>query len=93
MRGYLQATIKECRKALASHNTGLHARATAPTEQGYLWAKQLVASAANSLVADEVPVLKNPALVGRLGQVFHRMKNSIALSGPVRREYVYHLKQ
>ena len=29
MRGYLQATIKECRKALASHNTGLHARATA----------------------------------------------------------------
>ena len=27
MRGYLQATIKECRKALASHNTGLHARA------------------------------------------------------------------
>ena len=29
MRGYLQATLKECRKALASHNTGLHARATA----------------------------------------------------------------
>ena len=27
MRGYLQATLKECRKALASHNTGLHARA------------------------------------------------------------------
>ena len=27
MRGYLQATIEEFRKALASHNTGLHARA------------------------------------------------------------------
>ena len=26
MRGYLQATLEECRKALASHNTGLHAR-------------------------------------------------------------------
>ena len=42
VRGYLQATLKECRKALASHNTGLHARATAHRARTFLWAKQPV---------------------------------------------------
>ena len=63
-RGYLQATIKECRKALASHNTGLtvltHGRLH--TEQGHLCAKHL-GKGAKPCPKTELPVtiLRQPA--------------------------------